>query len=292
MGEGMPYHLEKGPTLRIIEQALNGDGSRAGRCQILNAMRSATGLKWTDVIPGLWEDDRFHKPGVVHPRRVLRRDWFGYEEQLGDVWVPRPGSTTGYWIGYKGDVEGIVRGAVQWALELSLIENAGVGAVCQQGPRPLPIELFWKCPAPWFEAWVVRRPAGNDALVSVTFVTPSHRGANVAESPIATSDTTHAAGFAHPVPSTQSDYTAFTPPGANVALADDRARRYAMWVVTHGNHTADPNVREQFGNNSAHPGDFNDWGIPYLNVYKGTAPLVVVSPSLNAGGIRRTGDVP
>jgi hypothetical protein len=65
-----------------------------------------------------------------------------------------------------------------------------------------------------------------------------------------------------------------------------------MWVVTHGDHKADPAVREQFGNNSASPGDFNDWGIPYLNVYKGTAPLVVVSPSLNAGGIRRTGDVP
>ena len=64
MGEGMPYHLEKGPTLRIIEQVLNGD--RPHVCRVLNKVRGAVGqpLVWLDAIPELWTDPRFANAGV------------------------------------------------------------------------------------------------------------------------------------------------------------------------------------------------------------------------------------
>lgn len=288
MGEGMPYHLEKGPTLRTIEKRINGYSDRASRQGLLNRMRNGVQVGWLDAIPNLWDAYPMTK-APRDPEIHVIEDWFGYEDPtVTRTWQPGPGPTTGYWIGYKGDVNTIVRTAIQWALEVSLgNQPPGSGS---NNPPPLPIELFWKCPSPWFEAWVVRRPVGLGASVSVLFLTPSHRGANVAESPIATSPITHPDGSAHPVPSTEDDYFAFTP-GVGQAVGSQAGRSYAMWVVTHQNHVTDPQVREQFGGNTAAPGDFNDWGVPYLNVYRGIDPVVVVSPSSNAGGVRKGGQV-
>jgi hypothetical protein len=296
MGEGMPYHLEKGPTLRILEQKLNGP--RTSVCKVLNAVRANPNdpLGWLDAVPGLWSDDRFEQAAVA-PRTNIVQDWFGYARMSpADPWTAGSAPTTGYWIGYSGNVGEIVRRAIQWALELSLGVNAGDGQNCTTGPPPLPIELFWKCPAPWFEAWVVRRPVGEgkpNGLVSIVFMTPSHRGANVAESPVAKSDKTKVAGGAlHPVPSREADYFMFTPSGAKTTTPDERIRPYAMWVVTHEDHKTDPTVKEQFTTNTAAGSDFTDWGIPYLSIYRGTGNVVVVSPSLAAGGVRIDGAVP
>jgi hypothetical protein len=292
MGEGMPYHLEKGPTLRIIEEYLNGDRSHV--CQVLNRVRAAVGqpLVWLDAIPGLWADPRFANANVS-PREVILRDWFGYEKPA-NTWVPPDPNraVTGYWIGYKGDVAEIVRGAFQWALELSLRTNAGPGEPCLKGPTPLPIELLWHCPAPWFEAWVVRRPvqvgAAQGGGVSIVFATPSHNGANVAESPIAHYNTTKVPGFSHPVPSTELDYSVF-PAGGPTPGAAERQRAHAMWVVTHEDQQSNTAAKVTF---TATDSDFADWGIASLNTYEGTGPVVVVSPSLNAGGVRINGTVP
>jgi hypothetical protein len=62
-----------------------------------------------------------------------------------------------------------------------------------------------------------------------------------------------------------------------------------MWVVTHRNHvtTGSPAVTTDMTTF----GDFWDWGIAQLSVYEGQDPVVVVSPSLAAGGVKHDGKV-
>lgn len=299
MPGGMPYHLEKGPTLRIVEQYLNG-GQPVMR-QLLNVLRNSVGtLDWIENgLTSLWDAPQFS--GSPSGSGAAARDeivtkWFGYSNPAG----PKdPGTTTGYWIAYDGDVAEIVRRTLCWALEVSLgLEPADNGA---GRPVPWPIELFWKCPVPWFEGWVVTRPApgghasaccGATGTVTVVFMTPSHVGANVSESPIATSATAQPDPTKHPVPSWQDDYEvlgeAVPLPGRPRVRAVDRP--HATWVVTHANHLTDQgNVI--ITSNTAEPSDFADWGIPQLSIYRGDGDVVVVAPSLPAGGVTFDGSV-
>ena len=219
MGDGMPYHLEKGPLLGIFEKYLNGDRPMLeATLETLQASERGHDVKWITDSP-LWDDPSFSPqwPGLVMRDRLLR-EWFGYEPDGAGGWHPPqpPRPTTGYWIGYRGDVATIVRRVILWALELAL----GVGSDTPIArPTPWPIELFWKCPAPWFEGWVVSRrvPTTNAGLVTVVLVTPSHMGADVALSPIATSPVASPAGSSHPVPSWQDDYELLRFPGPPVA---------------------------------------------------------------------------
>ena len=114
MTDGMPYHLEKGPTLTVIEKHLNKPdaGHKVG---ILGRLRAEDGgvetsaTHWlADAIPGLWTDQRFldHAPGTDDH---IKRDWFGIGGQNRSTWVA-----------YRGNVNHIVRRALRWALEVSL----------------------------------------------------------------------------------------------------------------------------------------------------------------------------
>jgi hypothetical protein len=290
----MPYHLEKGVTLRLVEQHLNGDRPEMGR--VLEALRSADSAAWvSEVLPGLWADGGFAARAEVgsDARNHLLRDWFGVDG-AGD-----PGPGTGFWIAYRGDVERIVRTSLVWALELALgLERGADPATRADAGPPHLIELFWKCPAPWFEGWVVRRPAtarpDGPALVTVLFVTPSHTGANVAESPVAAAFSA-LRGPGHPVPSMEDDYDQLDTDWAPSALAGRPRvpagdRRYGTWVVTHADHRSSGDLF--LLDNSARSGEFADWGIPQLNVFEGVGDVVVVSPSLQAGGATHDGFVP
>lgn len=291
---GMPYHLEKGPTLRLLEQHLNG--SRQHRRHLLDTMRSAPrgDVGWLgDGLPSLWSDSRFQSSPAQNGAdtlRTLKQKWFGYEEQ-GSRWRKTPNRpTTGYWIAYQGDVAEIMRRALTWALELSFGLEPGEKAPGRFDP--LDIELFWKCPAPWFEAWVVHRPVGGTGLVSVVFVTPSHEMSNVSESPIATSRTAMVPGAHHPVPSQQDDYEVLGRPDPNDPVNRPRVpasdRRWAMWLVTHENHRSAGEV--QITSNTVFA-DFAEWGIPRLRIYEGEGDVVVVSPSMASGGVKQDGAV-
>jgi hypothetical protein len=364
MPQLMPYHLEKGPTIRLLEQHLNGtaDEMRA----MLDGLRASPGsVAWVlTAIPGLWDDARFnHSPlgSGAAVRDNLLRDWFGFEES-GGAWVPEGGDTTGYWIAYQGDVNEIVRRTLQWALEQSLGIAPG-----EKGPGrddPWPIEIFWKCPSPWFEGWVVTRPVdgrtdaagsvpgasdseatGGDGcvvprrlrlddrrhrwpklirrrpgghgrptepatepesagagdgtaprgLVSVFFLTPSHLGANVAESPIAHSSTTMPPGVTHAIPSWQDDYEVLGEAHPDPAGFPDRPvvpaiqRTFSSWIVTHRDHVTTGAIDVTV--DTAAAADFADWGIPQLSIYAGQGEVVIVSPSVPAGGVPADGEV-
>jgi hypothetical protein len=296
----MPYHLEKGPTLRILELHLNRSRDemrhllgRLRASQGVGAPAGTVGIDWlvddpaTGGVPSWWSHPAIQARDPAGGGRAIRdqliEKWFGWSKTTTGWKPPDPGAhTTGYWIAYRGDVEGIVRRALTWTFELALgLEPGDEGP---GHPDPWTIELFWKCPSPWFEAWVVPRPAQR--LVTLTLVTPSHRGSNVSETPLAASETTTMAGLGHPVPSTQRDYAVLgtaTPPGA-------AKRRRAMWVVTHSNHVADT-THPPITTNTVESADLAEWGIPQLNIYVGSSPVVVVSPSMEAGGVREDGSV-
>lgn len=321
MGDGMPYHLEKGPLLQILESHLNSD--RAGlqaRLEVVRESERNDSLDWIlGGVPELWQDPAFARgpqAGDVMRTRLMT-EWFGYEEDGAGGWQkPQPPpSTTGYWIGYRGDVDKIVRTAVHWALELALA--TGSDAEATKSVEPWPIEIFWKCPAPWFEAWVVsRRVGGTDrGLVTIVLVSPSHRGATVSESPIARSPVATPPGAQHPVPSYQDDYEQLERDGPDLVAVNHPDplnfpgrprvpavdRDYATWVVTHERHNVVgglPPPRNGPGNpwradeeNTAGPFEFAIWSIPQLTVYEGSGDIVVVSPSMAAGGVKHDGSV-
>jgi hypothetical protein len=308
MGDNMPYMLEKGSTLRLMERRIN-DLDRPARLAYLQTVRAseaADDLKWfIDGPPGLWADPAFqHKvvPAADRPwtgdkeRAWLVRNWFGYQ-QVGGQWTKMPVGanppTTGWWIAYAGNVDQILRRAVRWALELSLgLDHTGNAPTHDP---PWPIELFWKCLAPWFEAWVVHRPTHGPGtgLVSLILITPTHVGANVAESPLATSALPVRAGGVK-VPTTGRDYQVVRTDGlpefahAEVAGIPPPGRAYANWVVTHKDQVRSGEVTIT---DTARDRDLADWGIAQLGCYQGKGPVVVVSPSLAAGGVRHDGTV-
>jgi len=304
MPGGMPYHLEKGVTLRLIELALNKTRSR--KVEALKALREAATTGRPDwvktLLPALQDDDpgfhlRHTDGGKV--RSHILEDWFGKKEGPGPdgttTWHDTgtlPGCT-GHWIAYRGDVEKIVRNALIWALEQALgIEHGGT--IPTEASEHRDIELFWKCLCPWFEAWLIRRPVGP---ITVVFLTPSHVGSDVAEKPLAVAE--HAltvdatSPLAHAVPSSEPDYEVLdrppNPAGPTVPVAA-HLRDYATWIVTHSDHVS--RGSEPLVLNTAMTADFAQWGIPKLNVYRGTGEVVTVSPSLTAGGVRHDGAVP
>lgn len=305
MGDGMPYHLEKGPLLRILESHLNGNRSAMqGLLQIVEDSVVNDSLDWILTgAPELWADPAFtHGPQSGEKMRErLITEWFGYVKDGAGGWVkPNPApSTTGYWIGYRGDVHEIVRAAVRWALEVSLAAGSTASSG-RRAPAPWPIELFWKCPAPWFEAWVVsRRVAGiKRGLVTLVLVTPSHKGATVSDTPIAHSPQATPPGATHPVPSWQDDYEQLQTPHPDPVNFPGRprvvpamSRNNATWVVTHEQHAVVGGGLRPFEQNTAAPVEFANWRIPQLAVYEGTGPIVVVAPSMAAGGVKHDGSV-
>jgi hypothetical protein len=297
MGDGMPYQLEKGPLLRIFESSLNRD--RPGLEALLARLRESERTNRPDWIMDseAWQHSAFVRgpqPGSAMRDRVLT-EWFG----LTAAGEPPPkdplSATTGYWTGYRGDVHKIVVTALRWAVELSLAVGSDERAAADV--EPWPIELFWKCPAPWFEAWVVSRRSGTSkhGLVTVVFVTPSHRGATVAQSPIAQSQVTMPLGASHPVPSLQDDYEQLgrEHPTEGRPRVPAQQRDFAMWVVTHEHNDVvePPGPGGADKKSTAVPRDLFDWEVPQLAVYEGAGDVVVVSPSMAAGGIKHDGKV-
>jgi hypothetical protein len=310
----MPYHLEKGPTLRVIEKTINADlraawtricASKGGPLDWLLGP-DATKATWSDSALEKWKDRSLGAAAqAANAQEAIARDWFGYAQQNGK-WAPegpKPGKwpTTGYWIAYDGDVNEIVRRTLCWALDIALdVDKGGT----PRRKTPWPLELFWKCPSPWFEGWVL---GGNEQrqVVTVIFVTPANKGANVAESPIATQDTTTNPDphLGYPVPSKEDNYLVVTDKLSAKELDAAHNRRYSTWVVTHANHVTTGTLKITTNTVGGIPDDYADWGIPQLSIYSGykkshlgergnPEPIVVVSPSQNAGGVKADGAVP
>jgi hypothetical protein len=306
MSGGMPYHLEKG-ALRLLEQHVNC--GREGMGRILRTLREADGTR--DWVLGLlpdFEDQR----GLLPLRHSTGREFLHHftEHWLGKVNASQPGGEwsrrdgegrIGYWTAYTGDVEQIVRKALVWALELALgLERGAPPETRDEAGEPDPVELFWMCPVNWVEAWVVRRPVGEPergrGLVTLCFITPAHAGSDIAEGPVAHALTAATTAHAHAVPSIEDDYEQLDVPWPFADVMPDRPRvkatdrQHATWVVTHREHR--PVAAPPAVDDSTAPSAFGDWDAPRLNVYEGVGEVVIVSPSMAAGGVTHDGGLP
>ena len=176
MPGSMPYSLEKGPYLSVIEDYVNGDRARA--------LTALTSLRNGDAIDQLEAFDS--QPldagpySTVQLRDHFKRDWLGYTQDAAGNWLPPSpfhevaSPTTGFWQAWHGDCEGVLRLTLIRALEVSLgIPHTQTASV--NPTQHWPIELFWRCPIPWFEGWVTWRTGnGPSGQVTVLLSTPSH----------------------------------------------------------------------------------------------------------------------
>ena len=291
----MPTHLEKAPTLVLMEQYFNGRYPKAPprRDILVNALQALRGSAspgdWLgQTLPDLWND-----PAVLarigtgnDPRTFLMTNWFGLPATPGAL-------TTGFWTGYQGDVEGIVRLALIWAIELAL-GLPHEGDVCDARDDPWYLELSWVCGIQWFETWVSVRPieavdpaqCADRSVVSVMFLTPSHRGSTVATSQIARSAKAAGAKPGSFVPSTQNDYEVLEPSkyrGSTVPRVPAHERQYATWIVSSFDHHREtiPGVDD----NTTHEMDLGVLGMAQFGRYRAENPTILVSPSLPSGGV-------
>ena len=214
----MPYHLDKGPVMTYLEGTLNGSlATVASGLTQLRAGSDLFGLGGVDPTTGTLE-------------KRLREHWFGQQQTDSGAWEaqepfsvvdPQP---TGYWKGYHGEVSAIIREALIRAAEVSLgLEHDGAIPQTAAGdldpPRRWPVEVFWACPNPWFEAWVTWRDHGDDGH-------GNSRGQVMLllKSPGDTFNTTI------------SDLTAPPHPFADMLDPASSDTEQGMWVISHARH--------------------------------------------------------
>ena len=172
MPGGMPYQLEKGPYFSVTESMLDFGGSAQQRLALLALMLAPED---PNQLPTL--DSTTLNQGPLNnpdPRRDhMNTHWFGrshnpatgaWEEQA--AFNPVNPTSTGYWRNWYGDAGGIVAQTFIRAVEVSLgLDHVPPDTdVSHLHPRRCwPIEVFWRCPAPWLEGWVTWRRDDADS---------------------------------------------------------------------------------------------------------------------------------
>ena len=312
----MPYHLEKGPLQRILEEYLNAPRAKLeARVQKLKASVGSPQWLIDGVFKNLKHDKLSKSPlgSAAGLYKHLMEHWFGFVETSpgSGNWVRqdnlRPGYvdlTTGYWVAYRGNVAEIMRQGLLLAMEMALVPPPSASATGTL-PPPHRIELYWKCASPWFELWLLRRPydlaSSDEAVITVLMSTPAQFGAMVAASPLAVGPSTQT-GSGPAVPSWEDDYECIgrspfppgfaPPPGATPprpAPTPAALREHAMWVVSHENHVPVGPGFPKYTN----PNQYPMWVVPIPQgaIYEGVGAVVTVSPSQPAGGVKFDGSV-
>jgi hypothetical protein len=173
----MPYHLEKGPLLSVLDDFFNG----APPSRLATALhRLRAGEPLADIGP--FDSPNLYRASYPRPyqnagqlKDHFNREWLGHPPPINPTTANRQ---TGHWQFYKGPVEAIMRETLIRAIELVLGVSHG-DAVPNTPQRHWPIDFWWKCPQPWFEGWVSwRQEKGGNGCgkVTVIFATPSDDG--------------------------------------------------------------------------------------------------------------------
>jgi hypothetical protein len=279
----MPYTLTKGPLFTVMEQTLNDSNART---EVLGQLRNNGRL---GDIPWVTTGDggTVRIPGVLRDR--LFRDWFGYTPNAQGDWNPQTapfaGRSTGYWVGYYGNTEAVLREGLKRTIEVSLglAKNAPVAS---SPAREWPIEVAWKCPNPWFEVWITWLEHGDgptDGHVTMLVCTPPDTNNRILTEP----DKPHPVPGVPPVP---------TPLQDPVQAVDPEG----MWLVTHKKHR--PTVGYQIisfpsgevigaetnGANALVPSPKGEWLVPVPSTFwvdSNNDDVMVVSPPAYAGGV-------
>jgi hypothetical protein len=296
MSGGMPYQLEKGPYFAVTESMLDFGGNRDDRLALLKLMIQGTD---PNRLPSLESKSLNRGPMSDAEARLehMNRHWFGRTKaEPGAPWVDQPKfdpqcpTTTGYWRQWYGNAGDIVAKTFIRAVEVSLgVDHVMPGTDLNTlvATRCWPIEVFWRCPAPWLEGWVTwrreeDRPASNrlgDRLrhslarlferpnighVTVHLHTPSHEGSVLLLSPRRT------APF-DAIP----DY---------VDEPVSSAARRGMWVIAH-----ERQVQHQYYG-VTEPSPAGAFPLPMFGpLVESTGNVITVQPNEPDGGVLRDG---
>jgi hypothetical protein len=176
----MPYHVEKGATISVLEDFLDDDQNLIDAVTQLRTPGSALAdspfLTSANLNAGPY-------PTLADRQAYLNEQWLGMTDVSGQ-WTPQApfGPTnlsTGGWKRWYGQADEILRRTFVRAGELALRIN-------HSDPLPTPplngnrrrIQIIWKCAQPWFEGWITWRPDS----VTVILCTPG-TGAKVWTAP-------------------------------------------------------------------------------------------------------------
>jgi hypothetical protein len=260
----MPYTLEKGPYFSVIEDFANGSLERmldtlahlraGGRISQLRALDSTT----LDTGPYSTQELADH----------LDTEWFGFvrDPTTGELtrrqptFDPTSANHTGFWVGWHGDCEAVFRETLIRACEVSLGLDHDEKPIGEQTPRRWRLEMFWRCPIPWFEGWVTWRQHGTgprDGQVTVIVSTPGH---------------------GHPIKNTPLRQG--EPRDGGYVLDPQRATgSQGMWVVSQEYHRPWPKVM------TAESG-LGEWRFPTIGLaFQSKGDVVVVAPPEREGGV-------
>lgn len=274
MSGGMPYQLEKGPYFSVTESMIAAVGpTPTTRLALLQLI---VGAATHDGLPSLESTSLDAGPQNEEARlEHMNEHWYGktWDSENGE-WIEQApfnldaNLTTGYWHNWYGDAEGIVQQTFIRALEVSLgIEHttpqSDFSAIVPT--RCWPIEVFWRCPAPWMEGWVTwREESDGTGHVTVHMHTPSHEGSRLLLSPSRTSPDNER-------PDYEKDPT-----------ASDMAR--GMWVIAHETQTQHPIYMMTI------PSGVGDVALPTFSpVVESHGPIVTVQPNEPDGGVLANG---
>jgi hypothetical protein len=225
----MPYVVEKAAYISVIESRLSDLDERISALRQLRLgapISTLCGFDSTNL--GAPPDSYTNDPGFgdrLTPAQRLAHldgDWFGMNQNANQAWVKQPGAfPTGFWRGFQGDPEAILREAIERAIEVSLdlAPGADVEDPCCLN-RQWPIDLYWICQGPVFQCWVLWRKddEGSSGHVTLLMTTPMANG-----HPLTSKITRPVTGV---IPYRREEYASPPPTGS-------RRDRQGMWVVGH-----------------------------------------------------------
>jgi hypothetical protein len=294
MGGGMPYMLEKGPYFSITESVLEDVTERIA---LLVRLRSGEGF---DTMPSLDAASLDAGPWASFLNRLAHQnqDWYGMRPgppraDGTPTWQSQPpfniltNRTTGYWYSWYGDALSIVKEAFTRAIEVSLgiphdDAQKDPSAIAQASKQSWPIEVFWRCPAPWFESWITWRgdgPASTSARAGHVIVhihTPSHHGSALLLSPLRSAPYNERESY--------GEWTKPPTPGARPLDAPPYSSR-GMWVVAQREQVEYLNVVS-----AVEPTGAGRWRYPSIGpTVHSTGDVVVVQPNEPDGGVLADG---
>lgn len=287
----MPYYLEKGPAMSVLEDFVNTPSPRLATALDRLRARHPDGRPKHRVVdcgafdtPALSFTQPSSDPGQPGTKwdsekwkRHMNRHWFGLIDRAGHHYDPAQATSIteakSWWVNYFGaDVEGIVRETLIRAVETAYRIDHGGPLPPNGSVEPWPIELFWKCGQAWFEGWVTWRQLpgpGHRGLVTTLLCTPAE-------------DTGTRFLWWSPIPD-PSDLPGLGDP-YDKGVQQLGVHHAGMVVITHERNLP----------TFASPSDIDDEQMGRLQpprpgaVYHGSGPVVVVRPAEVRGGVAST----
>ena len=251
----MPYNLERGPYLAMLEDLINRDPVRC-----LESLRDPTKpvTALLREMPVAIHDGPYGNTADLADH--IDRDWFGITPDAHDG-----PPVSRYWSYWQGDAQGIVRETVVRAIEIALGIDHGADAGAST-PHRWHVSILTACTVRWFEGWVSWRRVGPEAAgghVLVLLLTSTH--GKPAEPTLL-----------RPTPTTKGR------PGRPYAINPPRAEGdqglWAIGAVFERREDPDPVSAEWVA-----PGSFPR---PHLGpTYFGEGGIVVVAPPESQGGV-------